>query len=168
MAALLRTAKELAGADCSSSAIRHRILIVEDETLIAMDLQGRLENVGYEIPAVAASASMARELAGSCSPDLILMDIRLQGGSDGIEAAIAVRRELDIPVIFLTSHADLETLERAKSSEPFGYVVKPFGSTNFRAIIEIAIQKHATERSLRKSLAWHSDHEKARLIRLLN
>src|ERR1700722_10972519 len=96
------------------------------------------------------------------------MDIRPQGGSDGIEAAVEVRRRMDIPVVFLTSHSDVETLERARLSEPFGYIVKPFGSVNFRGLIEIALQKHATERSLRESVRWYSDLEKKRLIRLFS
>jgi PAS domain S-box-containing protein len=143
-----------------------KILIVEDEILIAMDLQGRLENLGYEVPGIADTADLAFELAACHEPDLILMDIRLQGGTDGIEAAMAVRRRLDIPVIFLTSHADSETLERAKLSEPFGYIVKPFGSCNFRAVIEIALHNHKTESGLRDSLRWHGAQEKTRLLRL--
>src|SRR3954452_7016669 len=99
------------GEQNGSEAGRPRILIVEDEILIAMDLQDRLENLGYEVPGRADTAEMALSLATTCAPDLILMDIRLRGGSDGIEAASAVREKLDIPVIFLTSHSDPETLE---------------------------------------------------------
>jgi len=145
---------------------RRKVLVVEDEMLIAMNLRRRLESLGYEVPATAETAEKAFNLAASCDPDLILMDVRLQGGSDGIEAAVAVRQYLDIPVIFLTSHSDTETLERAKLSEPFGYIVKPFGATDFRAIIEMALNKHATESGLRHSLRWHTAQGKSRLLRL--
>jgi CheY-like chemotaxis protein len=152
----------------SHPSSRRRVLIVEDEALIAMDLKGRLENLGYEVPGIAASADAALTLASRHTPDLILMDIRLQGARDGIEAAAEVRRLLDIPVIFLTSHSDVETIERARLAEPFGYIAKPFGFVNFRALIEIALQKHGTERSLRKSVRWFSDLEKRRLMRLID
>lgn len=143
-----------------------KVLIVEDELLIAMDLRGRLKDLGYEVLAIADTAEKAFNLAASCDPDLILMDIRLGGGSDGIEAAVAVRQCLDIPVIFLTSHADTQTLERAKLSDPFGYIVKPFGSIDFRATIEIALNKHETESGLRRSLRWQTAQGKSRLLRL--
>jgi CheY-like chemotaxis protein len=155
-------------AEVSAVSARRRIMIVEDEFLIAMDLQKRLEDLGYEVPAIAASADRALELAGFHTPDLILMDIRLQGGSDGIKTAAEVRRRLHIPVIFLTSHADGKTLERAKLSEPSGYIVKPFVFVNFRAVIEIALQNHETELSLRKSLDWHNKLATRRLMRLIN
>jgi CheY-like chemotaxis protein len=155
-------------AEVSAVFSQRRIMIVEDEFLIAMDLQKRLEDLGYEVPAVAASADRALELASLHMPDLILMDIRLQGGSDGIKAAAEVRRRLQIPVIFLTSHADAKTLERAKLSEPSGYIVKPFVFVNFRAVIEIALQNHGTELSLRKSLDWHNKVERQRLMRVLD
>lgn len=150
------------------STASHRILIVEDEVLIALDLKGRLESSGYEVVGIASSADMAVTLARSHTPDLVLMDIRLQGGSDGIEAAAEVRRQMDIPVVFLTSHSDVETVDRARLSSPFGYVVKPFGSVNFRAIIEVALQNHATEHSLRNSVTWYAALERRRLMRLFN
>src|SRR5580692_7376723 len=108
--------------DFSHRTAQSKIMVVEDEVLIALDLKGRLENSGFTVvPGIAASAEMALSLAGRHTPDLILMDIRLQGAGDGIEAAAQVRRQMDIPVIFLTSHSDVETIERAKLSEPFGY-----------------------------------------------
>lgn len=145
-----------------------RILIVEDEALIAMDLKGRLEDLGYDVPAIGDTADMALDLACCYNPDLILMDIRLRDRSDGIEAAAAVRQRLDVPVIFLTSHSDMETLERARLTEPFGYILKPFGSVSLRAVIEIALQKHESERSLRKNVSWYSALEKRRLMRLFD
>jgi CheY-like chemotaxis protein len=163
-----KSLERMKDAEVSAVPARRKILIVEDEVLIAMDLRRRLENLGYDVPAIAASADMALELAGCHTPDLILMDIRLQGGSDGIKTAAEVRRRLHIPVIFLTSHADAKTLERAKLSVPFGYIVKPFIFVNFRAVIEIALQNHETELSLRKSLDWHNKVEMHRLMRVLN
>jgi DNA-binding response OmpR family regulator len=166
MAAIAECIEQTSRAEFSLRPSRRRVLVVEDEALIAWDIKGRLENSGYEVPAIAASADMALRLAARYAPDLILMDIRLQGGRDGIEAAAEVRRQMDIPVIFLTSHSDVETLKRARSSEPFGYVVKPFGSLNFRALIEIALQKHETESALRESVGWHNALETRRLMRL--
>jgi CheY-like chemotaxis protein len=145
-----------------------RILIVEDEALIAMDLKGRLEDLRYDVPAIGDSADMALDLACCHNPDLILMDIRLRDGSDGIEAAAAIRQQLDVPVIFLTSHSDVETLERARLTEPFGYILKPFGSVSLRAVIEIALQKHESERSLRKTVSWYAAIETRRLRRLFD
>ncbi|HEX4138127.1 MAG TPA: response regulator [Bryobacteraceae bacterium] len=150
----------------SAGPALRKVLIVEDEGLIALDIKGRLENSGYEVPGIAASADLALSLADRHTPDLILMDIRLQGGSDGIKAATEVRRRMDIPVIFMTAHSDLETLERAQLSQPFGYVVKPFGALNFHALIETALRKHETERTLRESVTWHNTLEKRRLTRL--
>jgi AmiR/NasT family two-component response regulator len=166
MAATAECIGQTTRAEFPPAPVRRRILVVEDEALIAWDIKGRLENSGYEVPGIAPSADMALRLARRHTPSLILMDIRLQGGSDGIEAAAEVRRVMDIPVIFLTSYSDLETLERARLAEPFGYVVKPFGTLNFRALIEIALQKHDTERALRKSVAWHNALETRRLTRL--
>src|SRR6267154_2180401 len=115
-----------------------KILVVEDEGLIAMDLKYRLERFGYSVPGVASNAEDAVHLASSEMPDLVLMDIRLNGKRDGIEAASDLR-ELDIPVIFMTAHADPDTLRRAHVAEPYGYIVKPFGTTDIRANIETAL-----------------------------
>jgi CheY-like chemotaxis protein len=145
-----------------------RILVVEDEALIAIDLKARLEDLGYDVPAIGASADMALDLACCHNPDLILMDIRLRDGSDGIEAASEVRQRLNIPIIFLTSYFDAETLERARLTQPFGYIVKPFASVNLRAALEIAFQKHESELSLRESLSWYFTLERRRLTRLFD
>lgn len=129
------------------------ILIVEDEALIALDLQRRLEHAGYNVHGIATDAAQALDLASSL-PDLILMDIRIGGQRDGIEVADEIRRHFDIPVMFLTAHADAETLERAKRVRPQGYIVKPFGHTNFRAQIEVACHTYEMERKVRRSEAW--------------
>ena len=133
-----------------------KTLIVEDEGLIALDLQRRLERAGYSVPATAESMEEAMAAAAEHRPDVVLMDIRIKGEHDGIATADNIRRKFDIPVIFVTAHADAETLERAKMTEPFGYIVKPFVNIDFRAQIETVLWKHAMERKLRISEAWLS------------
>jgi two-component system cell cycle sensor histidine kinase/response regulator CckA len=130
------------------------ILVVEDEGLIALDLQRRLQALGYTVPTTCATAEEAFTAASSHVPDLILMDIRLRGERDGIDAAEQIRTKLDIPVVFLTAHADMATLDRAKAASPFGYIVKPFGSTDLRANIEIARYRHKAEQIVRRNEAW--------------
>ncbi len=121
------------------------ILIVEDEAIVAADLEQRLERLGYNIMGPAASASEALALARMCTPQLALMDIRLQGPVDGIAVAEILRKELDVPVIFLTAHADQATLDRAKVAESFGYLLKPFDERMLQITIEMAIYKHRVE-----------------------
>jgi two-component system cell cycle sensor histidine kinase/response regulator CckA len=132
------------------------ILIVEDEALIALDLKERLEQAGYRVPLIADTVEDAIEGVELHRPSLVLMDIRLRGSRDGIEAADQIRRRFHLPVMFVTSHADQATLERAKMAEPFGYIVKPFHGVDFRAQIEIALWKHLMEQKLRVSEAWLS------------
>ena len=103
-----------------------RILIVEDEAVVAMDLEDRLASLGYQLVDQAVSAEEAVRLTQEHRPDLVLMDIRLRGDMDGIAAAQAIHRRFQIPVIFLTAYSDDETLARAKLAEPFGYLLKPF------------------------------------------
>ncbi|MGD1070748.1 MAG: response regulator [Bryobacteraceae bacterium] len=131
-----------------------RILIVEDEGLIALDLKKKLEQVGYTVPAIADSAASALLSVESLEPSLVLMDIRLRGPRDGIDTADQIRRRFHVPVVFVTAHADRETLDRARITEPFGYIVKPFHSVDFRAQIEIALWKHKMEQKLRAGEAW--------------
>jgi PAS domain S-box-containing protein len=137
-------------------ALERRILLVEDEALIAMDLERRLERLGYSVTSIAKTADEAVRLAASHMPDLILMDIHLSGKRDGIEAAEEIRKILDIPVVFLTAHNDNDTVERARATGPFGYITKPFDKANLRIHIEIAISKHRTEKKLRQNEAWLS------------
>lgn len=134
----------------------HSIIIVEDEGLIAADLQGRLERAGYRVPAVAGTARQALEAIRQKSPDLILMDIRLQGDTDGIQVAEQVRREFDIPVVYLTAFEDRNTLERASQTQAFGYIKKPIDSASLQGSIEMAISKHRHERNLREQRDWFS------------
>jgi len=130
------------------------ILIVEDEGLIALDLKKKLEQAGYTVPAIADNAAAALLNVESLEPSLVLMDIRLRGPQDGIDTADQIRRRFHVPVIFVTAHADRETLDRARVTEPFGYIVKPFHSVDFRAQIEMALWKHKMEQKLRASEAW--------------
>jgi len=128
-----------------------RILVVEDESIVARDLKDRLETMGYEVVGIAGTADEAVAKAGSLCPGLALMDIRLGGNGDGIDAAGAMRRLHDIPSIFITAYADEETLRRARATEPLGYLVKPFQDRELHASIEMGIHRHKAERALRAS-----------------
>lgn len=127
-----------------------RILIVEDEKIIALDLQRRLERFGYSVVGMASDGAEAVAAAREGRPDIILMDIMLAGAMDGIEAAKQVRAELGIPVIFLTAYTDERTLDRAKEVEPFGYILKPFKERELYTTIDIALYKHSIDKRLRK------------------
>jgi DNA-binding NtrC family response regulator len=128
-----------------------RILIVEDEAVVALDVQGRLRRLGYQVVGTAASYASALSQAAELRPDLVLMDIALRDGPDGIAAAERLRAELAVPVVFLTAFADVDTLERAKRVSPHGYIVKPFDGRDLRATIEIALYRDGLDRALRRS-----------------
>lgn len=128
-----------------------KILIVEDEGLIAMDLKSRLQNLGYDVPHIALSGEEAVKKAREIQPDLVIMDIKLSGDMDGIEAADIIRVSCDIPIIFLTAFLDEALLRRAKIIEPYGYVLKPFDERELHINIEIALYKYKAERDLRLS-----------------
>lgn len=127
-----------------------RILIVEDEKIIALDLRRRLEKFGYEVTATASTADEAVSAAAAEPPDLVLMDVMLTGSQDGISAAEAIRRQNPVPIVFLTAYADEETLERAKHVEPVGYVLKPFKERELYTTIEMALYKSRVDRLLRR------------------
>ena len=131
-----------------------RILVVEDEGIVAKDIAQRLRSLGYEVTGVVPSAEKAYEAVATVVPDLILMDIHLKGSVDGIVAAESLRQSHDIPVVFLTAFADVSTLERAKLSEPFGYILKPFEERSLHIHIEMALVKHASEQRLRQREQW--------------
>ena len=116
-----------------------KILVVEDESIVAIDLEETLQEMGYEVTGIVASGEAAIEKSAQQKPDLVLMDIMLQGKVDGITAAATIREQAKIPVIFLTSHADSATLERAKVTEPYGYILKPYKDVELRTVIEIAL-----------------------------
>lgn len=128
-----------------------KILIVEDEAIIARDLQNRLENQGYLVTGAVATGADAIRKAGTDSPDLVLMDIVLLGEMDGIEAADRIRSLYNIPVVYVTAYADERVLERAKLTEPFGYILKPFDDRELRSIIEMALYKYSVEKQLKES-----------------
>lgn len=127
-----------------------RILVVEDEQIVAEDLKMTLETLGYEVAGITSRGETAVELAESESPDLILMDIMLAGAMDGISAASHIRARFNIPVIYVTAYADSNLVERAKQTEPFGYIVKPFNEREVQSNIEIALFKHHMELELKK------------------
>ena len=124
-----------------------QILVVEDESIVAMDLQYKLQDLGYSVLATSRSGEDALERVAELNPDLVLMDISLDGEMDGIEAAGHIRDRFDIPVIYLTALADEETLKRAKVTEPIGFVLKPITETALRTAIETALYKHGMDRS---------------------
>ena len=131
-----------------------QILVVEDEGIIAQDIQNTLKKLGYAVPAIAYSGKEGIEKAQEIQPDLVLMDIVLEGGIDGIEAAEQIRRRFHIPVVYLTAYADEKTLQRAKITEPFGYILKPFEEKELYITIEMALYKHEMERRLKESQQW--------------
>jgi PAS domain S-box-containing protein len=127
------------------------ILIVEDERIVARDIQNRLTRLGYAVAGVTRFGEEAIRLATELRPDLVLMDIRLAGAMDGVTAAQEIRNRLQLPVIYLTAYADEETLRRARVTEPLGYILKPFEERELRTAIEMALYKHQAERKLRES-----------------
>lgn len=133
---------------------KHRILIVEDEAIIAADLERRLRSCGHDPVGVASSGHDACLQATVLNPDLVLMDIVLHGDMDGIEATRSIREKSDVPVIFLTSHADNTTVRRACDTEPFGYLLKPIDERELRVGIEVAIKRHRAEVEHRQMERW--------------
>jgi two-component system, cell cycle sensor histidine kinase and response regulator CckA len=133
-----------------------RVMIVEDEMVVAADIMQTVSAMGHVVAASATTGAEAVARALAVRPDLILMDIRLRGEMDGIQAGAAIRETIDVPMIFLTAFADAETVDRALSIEPFGYVMKPFTERDLRTAIEIAIHKHGLERELRNRERWVS------------
>lgn len=128
--------------------VQPRILVVEDEGIVAKSIKDMLTRLGYEVPAIAASGEDAIKRAAEHKPDLVLMDIVLRGTVDGIEAAKEIRARFDIPVIYLTAYADDTTVSRAKMTAPYGYLVKPFNERELHAALEIALYKHWMEREV--------------------
>ncbi|HEV2445558.1 MAG TPA: response regulator [Candidatus Sulfopaludibacter sp.] len=138
----------------TAQTVKKQILVVEDEGLIAADIQRRLELMGYAVPAIAQSGEEAIRCARSTPFDLVLMDIRIRGDMDGIATAAALKSEFQTPVVYMTAHSDQETVRRATQTEPLGYVIKPVGDGNLRSAVQIAIYKAEMERKLRDSEAW--------------
>jgi two-component system, cell cycle sensor histidine kinase and response regulator CckA len=131
-----------------------RVLVVEDELVVSEDLQQRLVELGFEIAGAADTAADAIRLANSGQPDVALMDIMLHGRPEGIDAAEHLRATLDIPVIYLTAHSDSATLQRARLTDPSGYIVKPFDDEQLRVAIELAPHRHSMELKARRVAQW--------------
>lgn len=132
-----------------NSPAKPRIVIVEDETITAHHLRRVLSQLGYEVAGIASSGASALDLISRTNPDLILADIGLEGAIDGIEVAAAAREKWNVPAVFLTAYSDPKTMRRARVTEPYGYLVKPFAEEELHATIEIALQQ--------KSIAAHRD-----------
>lgn len=135
---------------------KEKILVVEDERIIAIDLQRRLERFGYQVLDIVSTGEKALETAPLLNPDIILMDIMLSGNIDGIEAAKTIREKHSIPVIFLTAYSDERTIERAKVAEPFGYILKPFKDKELYTAIDIALYKNMIDGQLKRQERWLS------------
>jgi DNA-binding response OmpR family regulator len=136
-----------------------RILIVEDVANVATVLKARLETFGYEICDVVNTGQKAIEGAMSCQPDLVLMDIMLEGDMTGIEAATEIQKEVNVPIIYLSCLSDDRVMDRAIETNPYGYIVKPYDSAELRFSIENALRKHQQELSREALIA---DLEKSR------
>ncbi|MBN3808622.1 PAS domain S-box protein [Paraburkholderia sp. Ac-20347] len=128
-----------------------RILIVEDDWVVARDIAQQMQRCGHNVIGQVATGEDALALAARDKPSLVLMDIRLEGALDGIDAARQLRAAHDVPVVFLTAYADEDTVRRATLTEPFGYVLKPFDDLQLRTVVEMALYKHDAERRLRES-----------------
>ncbi|MGI9240016.1 MAG: hybrid sensor histidine kinase/response regulator [Verrucomicrobiales bacterium] len=134
-----------------------RILVVEDERVIGRDVQNTLVQLGYVVPDVARTGEEALELVGQIEPDLVLMDIRLSGDLDGIETAARIKSDYGSPVIFLTALADHETIARAKETEPYGYLLKPFNDRELQSTVEMAVSRSRAQRLLEASAKHFSN-----------
>lgn len=130
-----------------------RVLVVEDEAIISIDLQGQLEDLGYQVVGDAFTGSDALDLAAQMHPDLVLMDINLRGKMDGVQAALRLNEEYAIPVIFVTASVDNETIQRTKQCKPYGYITKPVRHEDLYTTIEHAVYRRTTEGQLRESEA---------------
>lgn len=120
-----------------------RVLIVEDEILIAEELKERLSRLGYSVIAAVDSADEGIGIATKEVPDLVLMDIRLRGEKDGVEAAVEIRRQVDVPIVYLTAHSDKLTVDRAQKTDHDGFLLKPFHRRELQSTIEVAMKRHA-------------------------
>lgn len=132
--------------------MKEKILVVEDERIIACDIKYCLESSGYSVLAVLAYGEQAIEQVEELQPDLVLMDVILKGEMNGVEAAQMILNKFNIPVVFLTAHSDESTLIKAKATQPFGYIFKPFEETQLITTIEIALSKHQKETLMRDEL----------------
>jgi DNA-binding LytR/AlgR family response regulator len=126
------------------------VLVVEDESIVSKDIQYSLKKLGYNVVGAASTGEKAFELAATKNPDIILMDIMLKGDINGIQTAERVKKELQIPIIYLTAYADEATLAKAKITEPYGYIIKPFKEVDLHTSIEMALYKFSKEKEVLK------------------
>ncbi|MBP1945232.1 methanogen output domain 1-containing protein [Methanobacterium petrolearium] len=131
---------------------KSRILVVEDEAIVAMGIKQKLEELDYQVIDIVYTGEDAVKTALETEPDLILVDIVLKGNMDGIEAASKIRKQLDVPIIYLTAYSDEEVLERARRTEPYGYIIKPFKKSELNANLEMALYKHAKDKKKSETL----------------
>ena len=131
-----------------SAAPAKRILIVEDERIIALDLHDALVELGYDVVGIVSTSDEAVSKVGQCQPDLTLMDIRIKGSVDGIQTAALLKQHHSLPVVYLTANADHATLTRALETEPAGYLAKPYSPRSLHTTIQVALRRHAAERAL--------------------
>ncbi|MCU0527633.1 MAG: ATP-binding protein [Elainella sp. Prado103] len=134
-----------------------KILIVEDEPVIALDIEQRLHSLGYEIAAIADSSESALQAANQTQPDLVLMDIHLSGNTNGITTSAYLRDQLHLPIVFLTAHSDPTTIKKVKATSPFGYLTKPFRTEDLGISIEIALSRYEAESTMRKELVHQEE-----------
>ena len=130
------------------------VLIVEDESVNAAVIEHQLRKLGYSVAGIATSGEEAIEFAQKAKPDVVLMDIQLEGRMDGVEAAIAIRKEMGIPVVYLTGNSDEQTLERARTTEAFGYLHKPFQEREVHSTLQLALHKAEMEARVRDEHKW--------------
>jgi len=142
--------------DVGLQMTKPRILIAEDEGLVALGIETQLQQFGYVVSAIVASGKAAIAAASEGQPDLILMDIRLPGEIDGIQAADIIRKQYNIPIVYLTAYSDGPTIERAKLTEPYGYLLKPFEPRELLSVIEIVLYKHEKAEALKERERWLS------------
>lgn len=133
-----------------------KILVVEDESIVARDIRNMLAGLGYEVTAVVSGAMAAIQKAQETGPDIVLMDVMLHGDITGVEAAEQIYTNFSIPVVYLTAYADSTTVQQAKKTEPFGYIIKPFEERELQTTIEIALYKYKMQMELKDRERWLS------------
>jgi two-component system cell cycle sensor histidine kinase/response regulator CckA len=136
---------------------RDPILIVEDEKIVAMEIQEALRKMGYHVPTTAMTGEEAVQKTKELRPKLVLMDIKLKDGMDGIEAAIKIKEECPVPIVFMTAHADRETFLRSHIAEPYDYIIKPFQMKELNKRIEMALFRSRIEKHQKEKEQWMAD-----------
>jgi PAS domain S-box-containing protein len=130
------------------------ILVVEDDAIVARNIQLELNSMGYAVPAIASTGEEALEKAAQTHPDLVLMDISLGGTMDGVRTAERLREQSEVPVVYLTAYTDEQTLQRAKKTEPYGYLIKPYEEKELHTTVQLALYKYKMDRMLKENQEW--------------